>query len=316
MEWKKKQMNFSSCDSFDALLQNGRTLHADQAITRLVTMHGNPITSVDSINDDFIGLAAKEQFYWPLKWVGYTTTVEMDGRSIGIRTRSLKPRVFELINLVSPDECDSMVEHAKKLSLKKSTIGETAELGVYDNVIRTSTNTWVGPTSRTSTEVYDKVTKRILDLTKLSSDTAEDMQVVHYGIGEHFFVHHDYNDPNNCATGYCRGGGNRLVTVLFYLNDVDEGGETTFPYSNNTKYDPYKLPIPYSSKCGEGGLWVQPKKGHALMFYSLLEKGHMDGRVDPYSLHAGCDVVKGEKWAANLWIRNKRVNGKLIDDNW
>jgi hypothetical protein len=42
----------------------------------------------------------------------------------------------------------------------------------------------------------------------------------------------------------------------------------------------------------------------------------MTNNVDPTSLHAGCDVLEGEKWAANLWIRNKRVNGKLIDDNW
>lgn len=42
---------------------------------------------------------------------------------------------------------ENRIAHAKALKMSKSTIGETAELGVYDNVIRTSTNTWVGPTS-------------------------------------------------------------------------------------------------------------------------------------------------------------------------
>jgi len=62
------------------------------------------------------------------------------------------------------------------------------------------------------------------------------------------------------------------------------------------------------------GLNIKPKKGGAAMFYSLVEDGHMDGEVDPWSLHSGCDVLKGEKWIANQWIRNKRVNGKLYSD--
>lgn len=55
-----------------------------------------------------------------------------------------------------------------------------------------------------------------------------------------------------------------------------------------------------SSKCGEGGLRVKPKKGMCVLFYSLHEQGMMTNNVDPTSLHAGCDVLEGEKWAANL----------------
>ena len=134
----------------------------------------------------------------------------------------------------------------KSLSLVKSTIGETAELGVYDNVIRTSTNTWIGPSGGVSHPHFVRVRERILNLTRLTEDTAEDIQVVHYSVGEHFFVvtlffiqtlqskfisiqqHHDYNDPSSCQTGYCRGGGNRIITVLFYLNDVEEVEQPLF----------------------------------------------------------------------------------------
>jgi len=40
------------------------------------------------------------------------------------------------------------------------------------------------------------------------------------------------------------------------------------------------------------------------MFYNMPEKSHMQDVQDDASLHAGCDVLKGEKWAANFWIHN------------
>jgi len=48
-------------------------------------------------------------------------------------------------------------------------------------------------------------------------------------------------------------------------------------------------------------LAVRPKKAHAMLFYSQ----HPDGQLDPLSKHGGCPVLKGTKWAANLWIWNK-----------
>ena len=48
-------------------------------------------------------------------------------------------------------------------------------------------------------------------------------------------------------------------------------------------------------------LAVRPTKAHAILFYSQ----HPDGVHDPSSLHGGCPVLEGTKWAANLWIWNK-----------
>jgi len=31
----------------------------------------------------------------------------------------------------------------------------------------------------------------------------------------------------------------------------------------------------------------------------------MFGRVDQYSMHAGCPIKEGEKWASNLWFFNR-----------
>lgn len=48
-------------------------------------------------------------------------------------------------------------------------------------------------------------------------------------------------------------------------------------------------------------LAVRPQRAHAVLFYSQ----HPDGTLDRMSKHGGCPVIKGTKWAANLWIWNK-----------
>ena len=48
----------------------------------------------------------------------------------------------------------------------------------------------------------------------------------------------------------------------------------------------------------EKGFRVKPKKGTAILFYSMLS----DGNLDEKSLHSGCPVKEGEKWAANWWF--------------
>jgi prolyl 4-hydroxylase len=44
-----------------------------------------------------------------------------------------------------------------------------------------------------------------------------------------------------------------------------------------------------------------PRKGDALLWWNLKE----DGKEDVMTLHAGEPVVSGEKWALNLWLRER-----------
>ncbi len=85
------------------------------------------------------------------------------------------------------------------------------------------------------------------------------------------------------------GAKNRLATFFWYMTTVEEGGETGFPRAGG------KPPVTdYARSCTEG-LVVHPKKGHATLFYSMLPSGEFD----VYSLHGGCPVLKGRKWAVN-----------------
>ncbi|CAB4003501.1 probable prolyl 4-hydroxylase 10 [Paramuricea clavata] len=68
----------------------------------------------------------------------------------------------------------------------------------------------------------------------------------------------------------------RYATILVYLKDVAEGGETVFP---------------------ELGLSVTPKKGLALVWNSMTE----DGQCDPSSIHNAAQVIQGHKYILQRW---------------
>jgi len=119
-------------------------------------------------------------------------------------------------------------------------------------------------------------------------------------IAPQYDAHHDYFDPalynNDIHTlqNFIQyGRRNRMITVFWYLSDVEEGGETIFPRYNGA-------PPPLSMANCEVGLKVKPAKGKVIIFYSLKA----DGGLDPLSLHGACPVKKGVKWAANKWIWN------------
>jgi prolyl 4-hydroxylase len=138
---------------------------------------------------------------------------------------------------------------------------------------------------------------------------AEDMQVLRYDYKQHYHVHYDFFDPA-MYPGDKRwvSGHNRLATVFFYLTSVEEGGETVFPYANAPVAE--HASIHAYGPCEDavaGSLKVPARQGHAIVFYNMKPDGHLEGKLDKTALHGGCDPIKGQKWAANYWIRNGPV---------
>ncbi|KAK7376172.1 hypothetical protein VNO78_35026 [Psophocarpus tetragonolobus] len=58
--------------------------------------------------------------------------------------------------------------------------------------------------------------------------------------------------------------------MLMYLSDVEEGGETVFPYANWNEL----------SDCGKQGLSIKPKMSDALLFWSMNSNGTFDSSLD------------------------------------
>jgi prolyl 4-hydroxylase len=88
-------------------------------------------------------------------------------------------------------------------------------------------------------------------------------------------------------------GGQRVATMLMYLSDGVEGGETFFPSVGDKV-----------CSCGgemKRGICVKPKRGDAILFWSVK----LDGSKDPLSLHGGCKVLAGEKWSSTKWMRQE-----------
>ncbi|VEN58775.1 unnamed protein product [Callosobruchus maculatus] len=128
------------------------------------------------------------------------------------------------------------------------------------------------------------VNRRVEDMTGLTVSTAEQLQVVNYGIGGHYEPHFDFSRKDEKNSFKSLGTGNRIATVLFYMSDVEQGGATVFPVIG-------------------AALW--PKKGTAAFWYNLFPSG--DG--DRLTRHAACPVLAGSKWGA--WFNN--VFGLLQD---
>jgi prolyl 4-hydroxylase len=90
------------------------------------------------------------------------------------------------------------------------------------------------------------------------------------------------------------GHRNRMITVFWYMSNVTKGGETVFPRA-------FGNPQPHDMWSCEKGLKVKSEQGKIILWYSLRPNGN----VDDNSLHGGCPVKEGSKWAANKWVWNK-----------
>jgi prolyl 4-hydroxylase len=185
-----------------------------------------------------------------------------------------KYKVHEYPNLLSAQECDMIIDLAKKNGLSQSHIVSDDKLNAYDTNFRKSDQTWM---SRSSHPVLEKLSKISEKLTSLPQVNQEMIQVVRYEKGGKFDAHFD-----PCVKGekLCkemnRGAGQRRTTLLVYLNDVLKGGETEFVNI---------------------GVKVRPEKGKGILFWSTDE----DEKVLEESKHRGNELLEGEKWIATIW---------------
>ncbi|XP_058767337.1 probable prolyl 4-hydroxylase 10 [Vicia villosa] len=206
-----------------------------------------------------------------------------------VETISWEPRAFLHHNFLTKEECEHIIRIAKPRMSKSSVVdNETGKS--FDSSVRTSSGTFL---KRGHDKIVRNIEKRIADFTHIPVEHGEPLQVLRYKVGQQYVPHNDYfADKFNT-----RNGGNRMATMLMYLSDVEEGGETVFP---NAKGDVSSVPWWNElSDCGKEGLSVKPKMGDAILFWSMKP----NTTLDPLSLHGACPVIKGDKWSSAKWMR-------------
>ena len=210
-----------------------------------------------------------------------------------LRVESVRPRVFIIENFLSAEECQEVIRMGLDQGLTESTLyASPLAKQNRDTSTRSSSTAWL---SRDTSSLTAKIYEKAALLTNIDPDLfqkyhessaqhhsiAESLQVVRYKKGEEYTPHHDFISPSIND----RHQPSRFATLLIYLNDVKEGGETRFPRAMNSN--------------NAEGLEITPKIGSAVLFYNSLE----DGNFDDLSQHGGNKVLAGNKWLANLWVR-------------
>lgn len=174
------------------------------------------------------------------------------------------PPIYVIDNFLSPNECKYIIQMSEKKVKTSLVVDPNSGAGV-EHPSRTSQSFYHG---------YDIkwLISRVQRLTGLSQEYQEPTQVARYVKGQFYQSHHD-------ALDNIGNDGQRVGTVLMYLNNVSSGGATFF---NNLN------------------LRVQPKEGMAVVFFPAK----MDGTIEQKSLHTA-ETADDLKWVSQIWLRNK-----------
>ncbi|XP_065307230.1 prolyl 4-hydroxylase subunit alpha-1 isoform X2 [Dermacentor albipictus] len=187
-----------------------------------------------------------------------------------------KPRIVVYHDVLSEHEMN-VIKTLAQPRLRRATVQNYKSGALETASYRISKSAWL---KNEEHGVIARVTRRIEDITGLTADTAEELQVVNYGIGGHYEPHFDFARREEKNAFQSLGTGNRIATWLNYMSDVSAGGATVFPQLRLT-------------------LW--PEKGAAAFWYNL----HRSGEGDMLTRHAACPVLAGSKWVSNKWFHER-----------
>lgn len=199
-------------------------------------------------------------------------------RDVRVRLRLAAPTIVVIDDVLSDEECEEIIRLARN-RVARSTVVDNSSGDSVVNDHRTSSGTFIKPEE---SDLMRRINQRFAALMRMPAENGEDIQILRYEVGQQYKPHQDFFDPNvSSASRLLRDGGQRVSTLVVYLNEVIRGGETVFP---------------------DVGLSVAPKKGSAVYF----EYCNGLGQLDYKTLHGGAPVIEGEKWSLTKWMRYGR----------
>ena len=206
------------------------------------------------------------------------TRLAAGDREIVVHMRTDDPVCATLGNVLDADECRALIEMARP-RLKPSTLVDPM---TGQDVVSDKRTSWGMFFRLEENDFIARLDRRLSLLMNLPLENGEGLQVLHYPTGAGSEPHFDYLQPTSAANRESiRRSGQRVSTLVAYLNDVPAGGQTLFPAL---------------------GWATSPLRGNAVYF----EYGDDRGQVDARSLHASAPVTQGEKWVVTKWMRQRR----------
>jgi prolyl 4-hydroxylase len=204
-----------------------------------------------------------------------SSTLDGGDKWVEVLERLQNPELVVFANLLSVTECQALIDAARP-RLSRSLTVDSQTGGQELNADRTSEGMFF---ERTESSLVQRIETRIARLINWPARNGEGLQVLRYGKGAQYRPHHDYFDPDEPGSAnILKRGGQRVATLIMYLSEPANGGATVFPAL---------------------GLKIIPKRGQAIFFSYPEPSPH--GRT----LHGGEPVLKGEKWIATKWLRER-----------
>lgn len=175
-------------------------------------------------------------------------------------------------SILTKDDCKYIIEKANSLFTPSSVVGVDGQ-----DSSRTSETAWISKDDPVAKKIFAKA----CELTGKHVRCCEDLQVVRYKPGTYYKAHHDSccDDSDACKNFEARGG-QRVGTLLIYLNDEFTDGETHFPDHGDVK--------------------MKAPPGSAIFFRPLASDV---AQCHPKALHAGLPISSGTKYVCNAWVR-------------
>ena len=204
-----------------------------------------------------------------------TSLIDVEGHPVRILLTMRAPRLLVFGGLLSDAECDALIEESRARLTRSETVDNDSG-GSEINIARTSDGMFF---ERAESALIDRIERRIAALLRWPEHHGEGLQILRYRPGAEYQPHHDYFDPQHKGTAALLArGGQRVGTLVTYLNTPARGGATVFP---------------------DVELEVAAVKGNAVFF------SYERPRPQTRTLHGGMPVIEGEKWVATKWLRER-----------
>lgn len=202
--------------------------------------------------------------------------IDLNYPGIKIIHNHLHIPIYTIDDFLDYNLCELLISLVEPYMLPSTIVGDNGNRVISQN--------------RSSSTIYLRkadlptITKKICKLLNKDLNHLELPQVARYKIQQEYKPHYDAFKIED-KLRYTQNGGQRLATILIYLNDVNDGGETDFPKLN---------------------IKIKPRKGTALVFFPAT----IDGKLDENALHSALPAKKdNEKYIVQIWIREGTFNG-------